>query len=85
MKECIERLVRIGFTRNPKHIFDEIESVSATMLREGWRLYDTCMEDGLGCAHLFFEREIAAESVGIQVEPPTGHHGEREGAPRELP
>ncbi len=58
MKECVERQVKIGFTRNPKRIFDEIESVSSAMIREGWRLYDTCFEDGLGCAHLFFEREI---------------------------
>ena len=29
------------------------------MIREGWQLTDTCFEEGLGSAHLFFEREIA--------------------------
>lgn len=65
MKECVERVVKIGFTRNPKAIFDEIESISARMIREGWQLRDTCMEDGLGYAHLFFERELSAESVPV--------------------
>lgn len=64
MKECVERLVKVGFKRNPRKIFDEIESISAVMLREGWRLHDTCFEDGLGCAHLFFEREVAEGEEG---------------------
>ena len=63
MKECVERVVRIGFTRNPKTIFNEIESISAGMIRSGWQMRDTCMEDGLGYAHLFFEREIPAECM----------------------
>lgn len=58
MKECVERKVKVGFTRNPKKIFDEIESVSAAMIREGWSLCDTCFEEGIGYAHLFFEREV---------------------------
>lgn len=61
MKECSERLVKIGFRRDPKKIFDEIEFVSAEMIREGWRLYETCFEDGLGNVHLLFEREIPAK------------------------
>jgi hypothetical protein len=59
MKECRERQIRIGFRKNPKKIFDEIESVSAEMIREGWRLYDTCFEEGMANVHLFFEREIS--------------------------
>ena len=61
MKECVERLVKVGLTKNPKKIFDEIESVSAEMIREGWQLHDTCFEEGLGYAHLFFEREITSK------------------------
>ena len=60
MKECTERLVKIGFSRNPRRIFDEIESVTAAMVREGWQLRDSCIEEGLGSVHLFFERTIAA-------------------------
>ncbi|MBN1760459.1 MAG: hypothetical protein JW863_19175 [Chitinispirillaceae bacterium] len=61
MKECTERLVKIGFSRNPRRIFDEIESVTAAMVRDGWQLQDSCIEEGLGSAHLFFERTIAPE------------------------
>lgn len=67
MKECIERVVQVGFTRNPKAVFDEIESVSAAMIRDGWRLQDTCLEDGLGCAHLFFERELSMEDASADA------------------
>jgi hypothetical protein len=58
MKECTEKIVKIGFSRNPKIVFDEIEIISAQMIRDGWYLRDSCMEDGLGCVHLFFERDI---------------------------
>lgn len=64
MKECTERLVKIGFSRDPKRIFDEIESVSAAMMRGGWRLQESCIEEGLGCAHLFFERTITPDVAG---------------------
>ena len=63
MKECFERVVKIGFTRKPKKIFDEIEAISAEMIRDGWQLSDTCFEDGLGYAHLFFEREIGTDEM----------------------
>ena len=68
MKESTERLIKIGFSRDPRHIFDEIETVSAAMLRSGWRLQDSCIEEGLGYAHLFFERTLAAGSVDEQDE-----------------
>jgi len=58
MKECAERVVEIGFVKSPKKIVDEVEQVTAAMIREGWRLTETCMEDGLGNVHLFFERDI---------------------------
>ncbi|NLL12364.1 MAG: hypothetical protein GX267_03060 [Fibrobacter sp.] len=58
MRLCAEKIVKIGFTRSPKAIFDEVESVTAEMIRQGWYLKDSCVEDGLGYVHLFFEREV---------------------------
>jgi hypothetical protein len=58
VKESAERSVKVGFTRNPKKIFDEIEQVTAEMVRNGWELKDTVMEDGLAYVHLFFERDL---------------------------
>lgn len=58
MKETKEQIIKIGFVKQPAKVFDEIESVSALMIRDGWQLIDTCIEDGMGSAHLFFEREI---------------------------
>ena len=58
MKENAERVVKVGFTRSPKKVFDEIEQVTAEMVRGGWALRDSLFEDGLEYAHLFFERDI---------------------------
>ena len=58
MKECTERIVKVGYSRDPEDIFDEVERVSAEMIRLGWGLKDSFIEDGLGNIHLFFEREI---------------------------
>jgi len=58
VKENAERVVKVGFTRSPKKVFDEIEQVTAEMVRGGWALRDSLFEDGLEYAHLFFERDI---------------------------
>jgi len=58
MKECTERIIEVGFSRNPKEVFDDVEQVSAEMIRLGWSLKDSFVEDGLGNIHLFFEREL---------------------------
>ena len=58
MKESAERSVKVGFTRNPIKIFDEIDQITAEMVRDGWELKESVMEDGLAYVHLFFEREI---------------------------
>ena len=58
MKECTERLVDVGFSRDPKQIFDEVEQVSAQMIRVGWQLEDSFIDDALGHIHLMFEREM---------------------------
>ncbi|MCL2219161.1 MAG: hypothetical protein FWC23_04420 [Chitinispirillia bacterium] len=58
MKESAERSVKVGFTRSPKKVFDEVERVTAEMVRNGWVLTETVIEDGLAYMHLFFERKI---------------------------
>jgi hypothetical protein len=58
MKECTERVVRVGFKRDPKKIFDQVDSITASMIRDGWKLKESCLENGLANIHLFFEREI---------------------------
>lgn len=63
MKESAERIVKLGFRRSPKKIFDEVEGIAASMLRNGWSLKDSLVEDGLGRIHLFFEREISGKSI----------------------
>jgi hypothetical protein len=64
VKESTEKIITLGFTRRPREVFDEIDQVSAGMIREGWRLADTCVEEGLGKIHLFFEREIDMAGEG---------------------
>jgi hypothetical protein len=58
VKESAERVVKVGFTKSPKKIFDEIDRTTAEMMRDGWVFLDGIIEEGLGYAHLFFEREI---------------------------
>ena len=58
MRESFEKRIKLGFSRSPKKIFDEVEQVAASMVREGWLLKETVVEDGLGFVHLFFERDI---------------------------
>lgn len=58
MRTTAEKIIKIGFKRSPKAIFDEMELVTAEMIRNGWYLKDSCIEDGLGNVHLFFEKEI---------------------------
>lgn len=58
MKEAAERIIQLGFSRNPGKVVDEVELVTADMIRQGWNLADTLVEEGLGNIHLFFEREL---------------------------
>jgi hypothetical protein len=58
VKESAERMVKVGFSRSPKKVFDEIDLVMAEMVMDGWVFVDGMIEEGLGFAHLFFEREI---------------------------
>jgi hypothetical protein len=34
MLESTERIVKIGFKRDPKKVFDEVEAVAAEMIRQ---------------------------------------------------
>jgi hypothetical protein len=58
MKEGTERIVRVGLQKDPKVIFDEVEQITAEMIRSGWSLSESCLEDSLGNIHLLFEREL---------------------------
>jgi hypothetical protein len=58
MKETAERTATLGFTRNPKKVVDEVERITAEMIREGWHLKETVVEESLGNIHLFFERDV---------------------------
>jgi hypothetical protein len=62
MKEATERVIELGFTRSPKKVVDEVEKVSARMMRRGWVLKETLVEESLGNIHLFFERDIPGGS-----------------------
>jgi len=62
VKESTELFVKVGFNRNPKKVFDEVESLTASMNRDGWRLKESVLEAGLEKIHLFFEREITTIS-----------------------
>ncbi|MFP4416626.1 MAG: hypothetical protein ACLFSB_05105 [Chitinispirillaceae bacterium] len=63
MREHTERRIKVGFSRKPRKIFDEVEMVTASMLRLGWYLADSCLEESLGCIHLFFEREVSDKAA----------------------
>jgi hypothetical protein len=41
-----------------KAVFDEIESITARMVRDGWRMRESFIEECLGNVHLILEREI---------------------------
>ena len=58
MRESAERVVRVGFRKSPKRVFDEVDQVTADMVRGGWVFVDSVLEDGLGSVHLFFERDV---------------------------
>lgn len=70
MKETAERTVRVGFRKSPRKVVDEVEAVTAAMVRQGWGLKETVVEEGLGNIHLFFEREAApldGEEAALQA------------------
>jgi len=58
MLEYKEYRIKIGFKREPKDIFDEIELVSARFIRNGYRLKETVMNDLLEYVDLIFVRDV---------------------------
>ncbi len=69
MKESAERTIKVGFKRDPKKIFDEVEAVTADMIRQGWAMQDAVVEEGLGNIHLLFEREPGDRGQSGQEAP----------------
>jgi hypothetical protein len=70
MNECAERIVKVGFRRSPRKIFNEVETITVEMVRRGWSLKDTVVEEGLGNIHLFFEREMASGEEHVRHQGP---------------
>jgi len=58
MLEYKEYRIKIGFKREPKDIFDEIEVVTARFIRKGYRLKETVMNDFLEYVDLLFVRDV---------------------------
>ena len=58
MKESAERTVKVGFSRDAKAVFDDVDITTAEMVRKGWTLRDSFIEEGLGNIHLLFDREV---------------------------
>jgi hypothetical protein len=58
MREYCEKQITVGFTRDSKKVFDEIEQVVAKMNRENWILDDSVADELLDSVSLMFSREI---------------------------
>jgi hypothetical protein len=66
MLEIAEKIVRVGLKRDAKKVFDEIEAVSADMMRNGWKLDSTCFEESFAFVHLIFQREWDVDKKCVQ-------------------
>ncbi len=58
MRQFCEKRIEVGFDRNAKKIFDEIESVSASLIREGWCIEDSTIDETMEFIDIFFFRDI---------------------------
>ncbi|ERP30849.1 hypothetical protein [Chitinivibrio alkaliphilus] len=61
MRESREYYIKVGFSRDAKDIFNEIEQVTARFIRAGWVLESAIVETSLEHITLFFEREISLD------------------------
>jgi hypothetical protein len=59
MRENAERIIKVGLKRDAKAVFDEVDLTTAGMIREGWRLSESFIEESLGNIHLIFDREMS--------------------------
>ena len=50
--------MEVGFSKDPKKVFDEVERVTAEMVRQGWTLAGSIVEESMGNVHLMFERSV---------------------------
>jgi hypothetical protein len=58
MLEIKEYRIKVGLSREPKNIFDEIEQTTARFIRDGWRLKETITDDFLEYIDLLFVRDV---------------------------
>lgn len=68
MREYREQRIIVGYERSSKKIFDEIETITAHYLRDGWSIDSTTIDDTLEYIDLIFFREIDLEQQEIPHE-----------------
>lgn len=61
MREYHEKRIEVGYDRNPKKIFDELDSFIAQLIRAGWKIEDTTLDESLGFIDIIYYREITIE------------------------
>ncbi|OGJ86772.1 MAG: hypothetical protein A2268_13960 [Candidatus Raymondbacteria bacterium RifOxyA12_full_50_37] len=58
MKERTERMIELGFIREPDRVVAEIEKAAAAMHRDGWVFLHTRTDPDLNTVVLVFEKEL---------------------------
>ncbi len=61
MREYLEKRVFVGYERSSKKVFDEIDSVTAQSIREGWSVETTSLDETVEFIDIIFVREIDLE------------------------
>ena len=61
VREFCEKRIEVGFERNAKNIFDEIESVTASLIRDGWTIEESTIDETMGFIDIIFFRDIFPE------------------------
>ncbi len=62
MREYTEKRIEVGYDRNAKKVFDEIEYVTSQHIRTGWTIESTVLDETLEFIDLIFVRDINLES-----------------------
>ncbi len=57
MKQFLEKEIKIGFTRSPENMINEIERICEQMNQEGWSFIRSVTDQILEKVTLFFEKE----------------------------
>ena len=58
MKLYREYRIEVGYSRAAKPIFDELDQTVAKLIREGWIVESTNIDDTLGHIDIIYYREI---------------------------